>query len=309
MKGKYWSGGIGLLLGVIGLVMSGCTSDHTIFNKDELAKVKSVGVVMYTVPLQIKVKDNPRDDDKKSSGGAMGVLKSLAVAAANTGDGHRAATLAEQTFIDTLNEQGLPFKALTVSQIQANANYVTLARESREAVEMVIAKRKEEREKKQGGMGKAMNMLASFSGGGAPSEEAPIGASPDGQPTFGLVPMFSTTGALTGVPNEHDYLAKAAEALGVDAVLVVNDPGMSWGCETCINYTGNASTQSVFFVSIVDRSGKTILQMDQWFTIGGGNAAMVSGVINPLQHDGLFKGHGEKTARVFADWYKERAAK
>jgi hypothetical protein len=294
-------------LGLLALLFAGCSSVE--IDKAALAKVKTVAVVLYTVPVAIQVRDDPRGNGKNKKASAMDVLKAVATASVNTGDGARAATLAEASFIDTLNQQGLPFKAVTTSDMQANAAFMTLAREQREAVQMALAKAAEEREKKQSGASKALSMLASFGGGGA-SEETPIGASPDGLPSFGLVGDWnSAKGALIGIDREHDYLVKAAEALGVDAVVAINDPGFSWGCETCVGNTGNASTQSAFLVTIVDRSGKPILQMRQWFSIGGGNAAMIAGVINPLQHDGLFKGHGEKTARVFADFYKEQAEK
>lgn len=299
-----------LLIGLLGLFLAGCSPSQVTFDKAALSQVKTVAVVLYTVPLSIQVREDPRGDDNKNESGTMALLKSVAQAAANTGDGNRAATLAQESFIETLNKQDLPFKALTRDQMMAKNEFATLARDRRDAIQAEMAKKAEEREKKQGAMGKAMGMLASLSGGSAATEETAIGASPDGIPSYGLVGNWSSANsALLGVQAEQDYLVKAAQALGVDAVVAINDPGYSWGCSTCINNTGSASTQSAFLVTMVDRSGKPILQMRQWFASGGGSAAMVSGIINPLQHDGLFKGHGEKTAEVFADYYKEESAK
>ena len=309
MKPIQWMQCTLLLMGLLGLAMAGCSPSQVEFDKAALSQVKTVAVVLYSVPLTIQVREDPRGENKKG-GGAMDVLKSMAAAAANTGDGNRAATLAQESFIETMNKQDLPFKALTRDQMLARNGFATLAREQREAILAEIAKAAEEREKKQGAMGKAMSMLSSFGGGSSASQETAIGASPDGIPSYGLVGNWSSaSSAVLGIDRERDYLARSIEALGVDAVMVINDPGYSWGCSTCLNNTGSASTQSAFLVTMVGRGGKPILQMRQWFASGGGSAAMISGVINPLQHDGLFKGHGEKSAEVFANYYKEETAK
>jgi hypothetical protein len=309
MNIRNWAQSALLLAGLAGLaLMAGCSPSQVSFDKEAFSHVKTVAVVIYTVPVAIEVREDPRGE-KKGGNSAMAALKAVAKSMANTGDGHQAATLAQESFSEIINQQGLPFKALTRDEMMANAKFATLAREQREAIDAQLAKAAADREKKQGAMGKAIGFLSSMSGGSS-NEEKPIGAAPDGMPSYGLVGSYiQANSALIGLDQEHAYLVKAAEALGVDAVMVINDPGFSWGCSTCINDTGNASTQSAFLVTMLDRSGKPILQMRQWFASGDGNAAMVSGVINPLQHDSLFKGHGSKTARVFADYYKEESNK
>lgn len=302
----------GLLLAalpaLVGLGLSGCSASSADLDKEALSRVKTVAVVLYSVPRAIQVRDDPRGDEEEGDGSLLEALASVAQASANTGDGNRAATLAHQTFIETLNQQELTFKALTREEMMSIGRFASLAREERGRIAMALAKAREEDEKEQGAMGQAMSMLSSF-GGGSAGREAPIGSAPDGLPSYGLVGDWrGAKGALLGIAEERDYLRQAAEALDVDAVLAINDPGFSWGCETCINNTGNASTQAAFLATLVSRDGTEILNMRQWFTIGGGNAAMVSGVINPLQHDGLFQGHGEKTARVFADYLNEQLA-
>jgi len=293
---------------ILALVLSSCGEiSRVTWDKEAVPQINKVAVVLFTVPEAIELKDDPREQ-KKSKGGAMEMLKSAAASMANTGNGVDAATLGQKSFIKFLNAGELSFKAISQDEMMSNGSFTTLARKHYDELTALKAKRAEEKEKKQGTAGKVLGFMSSFSGGSSDTEV--FGAGPKGLPSFGLAGNWSgAESALMGVPQENEYIKGAIAALGVDAALVINDPGMSWGCENCIASTGTASTQSSFLVTMVDKNGKSILEMRQWFIIGGGNAAMVSGVINPLQHDTLFDGHGEKMARVFVDFYKEKGGK
>ena len=290
------------------IALSACSVSEVEFDKAALSKVHKVAIVLYTVPLTIEVRDNPREKDEKKS--TLQALAELAQSAGMAANGQKAATLAHQSFIETFNQQGLPFKAITQREMMGNSRFMSLAAKHLNEVLAAQAKAEAKRKKDEGMMGKALGFLGSLGGGGGGGTETAIGAAPEGLPSFGLVgDWFGAKSALLGIKQESTYISEAIKALNVDAAIVINDPGFSWGCETCIGNTGNASTQSAFLITIVNGERKSILTMRQWFSIGGGNAAMISGVINPLQYDNLYNGHGEKTARVFADYYKEEGGK
>jgi len=71
-------------------------------------------------------------------------------------------------------------------------------------------------------------------------------------------------------------------------------------CEICIGGSGVASTGSAFTATIMTRSGNVVLNMQEWFATTDAQAAMLADIINPLQHDSLFKEHGRKMAVVLA---------
>ncbi len=276
------------------LLASGCSSVN--FDKEAVGKVKKVAVVLYTVPLSIEYYEDPQDHQK--------TLLQIAAALATINNGQQAATISQKTFITELNRQGLGFKAISQAQIMNNTAYLNISNK-------YIATRMEQKaeaEKKKSGAMKALSMLSAMGGGG--SSAIPEGIGPEGQPEFGLITEWITSNsALTGSEGEMDYIKAAISALGVDAAIVINDQGYSFGCEACIGGTGSGSTGSAFLISIVDKNGSEILGMREWFAFQPRSAAMLTYIVNPLQHDSLFEGHGIKTARVFADLFREESEK
>jgi len=291
-------------MGILGLVLfmaAGCTPSRVKWDKAAMLEVKKAAVVLYTVPISVQYRDDPKETKKS--------MLQMAAAVANTNNGGHAATLAAQTFAQSLNEQNLSFKVMTPQEEMNNSAFVALTKKTVATNAEEKSKMEAERTKSQGGMAKALGFLATVgkSTGSNPYHE---GVGPDGFPEFGLAPEWShAPSALMGAPGEKEYVKAAIAALGVDAAIVVNDMGMSFGCTSCVGGTGSGTTGSAFLVTVVDKDGEEILQMRQWFSIGGAQAAMVTYVVNPLQHDSLFKGHGEKMARVFADYYREEGGK
>ena len=285
---------VALMVTVLMLLTAGCSSGPKI-DKAAMMEVKKVAVVIYTVPATIEYFDNPREHKKS----ALQIAASIATA----DNGKQAATMAHESFIENLNKQGLGFTVVSKAAMMNNTDFMN-------ASNKYVSMRMEEaakREKKKGSAAKVLGMLSAL-GGGSSSAEA-IGSSPEGLPEFGLAPSWNVDSALTGAPGEMDYVKAAIKALGVDAVLVINDPGMAFGCDACMGGTGSATTGSAFLATMVDSDGQPIMQMQQWFALGDGHAVMTGYVVNPLQYEGLFKGHGEKMARVFADEYKDATGK
>lgn len=306
---------VGLMLMMLALLyLAGCSVGSKVeWDKAAMQDVKKVAVVVYSVPPSIRIRDNPRESVREKKSVGLADLAKLGQSVASSSNGPRAAELAHKTFIKFLNQQNLSFKAITANQMRSNSAFTAVAAKTVEKQAQAAAdaaRKKAEEDKKKSGAMKALSFLGGFGGGSKPSSGPVPAASPAGIPNFGLAPDWrGSPSALLGAPGETEYIKGAIKALGVDAAIVVNDPGYSWGCETCIANTGNASTQAAFLISIVDPSGEVILDMRQWFAIGGGNAVMAAGIINPLQYDSLYEGHGEKTARVFADYYKEEGGK
>lgn len=288
-------------LGLVLLLAAGCTPSRVKWDKAAMLEVKKAAVVVYTVPISIQYRDDPKESKKS--------MLQMAAAVANTNNGGHAATLAADSFAQALNAQKLSFSVLSMQQETSNPSFNSLLQKTTADIAAAKAKMASQEAKQESGMSKALGFLGSLSKatGSNPYHE---GAGPDGFPEFGLAPEWThAPSALMGAPGEKEYIKAAIAALGVDAAIVVNDMGMSFGCTSCVGGTGSGTTGSAFLVTFVDKDGEEILQMRQWFAIGGAQAAMVGYVVNPLQHDSLFKGHGEKMARVFADYYREEGGK
>ena len=61
-------------------------------------------------------------------------------------------------------------------------------------------------------------------------------------------------------------------------------------------------------MAMVGRNGEVILEIKEWFATTDEQAALVAGVVNPLEQNDLYREHGRKTARVFAKFLKEALA-
>lgn len=261
---------------VAALILAGCSFGGAKIDKKAINKIKTVGVVVYTVPSYIKYRSDP-----KSDGSLL-----LAIAAAATGEGFGkgavAATTAHKEFVKTLRKQGLPFKIVSYKAMNKNAKLKGLYIEPKKIVKA------------------SSSMFGSLVFGTNTLE----GSAPKGFNQYGLTNVWSTGKAITGKEGEKEYLQQAIKALNVDAVLVINDPGFGFSCEACIGSTGIASTGSAFIASLVDRSGNEIVRVREWFATTDAQAPMAVGVVAPGQHKRLFKAHGRKMAIVYADFLK-----
>lgn len=257
----------------------------TVFNKPGIAKVQTVAVMMYSVPEHIEYKDDPKE---KSGGMSVAAVVKAAAKEVSKGDGGQAATTSLKSFIETINMQGLPFKVIAFDEMMSNAEFKAL----------YIPRVK--KEKSEGMADMAMSMF-----GAGPVD---MGTGPNEINAFGLKEGWGDGIALTGSEEELTYIKNAIKALNVDAALIINDFGYSFSCKLCVGagglMSGNASTGSAFHASLVDRDGVTLANIRQWFGSTDGGAAMVSSMVNPLQHNKLFMRHGEKTAMLYAEEFQ-----
>lgn len=273
------------------VLLIGCGSTQKI-DKSKLSKIKKVAVVVYTVPTKIEFKEDPRG--KKGSFSISDVAK-MVLKDATAGDGVRASELALKEFIHTINKQKLPFKFVSYNKMKRNKKFAAMGKKR-----AVASTKKEEKKSAMGGF---MSSMSSLTG-----TAAPIGTGPKHLQNFGLVKNWWDGEAYMGTSDEAEYIKKSIAYLGVDAVLLINDPGFSFSCDACVGGTGSASTGSAFTVSLIGKNGEQILNLRQWFGVSKGSAAIITGMVNPLQQDKLFKQHGIKTARVFASELKEALA-
>ena len=251
----------------------------------QLNKIKSVAVILYTIPTNLAYRSDPR---KKES---VGLFSAVMQAASGKVPSKEAATVSHKTFIEALNKHKLSFKVLSHEELFANKGFVALAKSKQ--------KNGKEKEEKEGLISSTLGFLL---GGSSTSTE---GDGPDGLPSFGVREWGDSGSALQKIKGEREYILAAMEALNVDAAIIVADSGYAFSCEACIGVTGSmngaASTSSAFFVTMVNRSGNVVLNLQEWFATTDAQAVMVSSVVNPLQHKSLFEEHGIKMASVFVD--------
>ena len=294
MRAKKTRFGMRVLLTLVAglLLFSGCSS--VVFDKEAVGEMKKVAVILYTVPATIEYYDDPKDRKKS--------LLQIAAAVVSANNGQQAATLAQKFFIEELNRQKLGFQAISQAEMMSNSAYLKISNKW-------IATRRQQKaaaEAKKSGVMKALSMMSSLTGG---KSKSPQGVGPKSMPEFGLAPNWWAKSALTGGLAEFTYIKDSIAALGVDGAIIINDQGFSFGCEICVGGSGSGSTHTAFLISIVDRNGVEVLGMREWFNIQPRSAVMVAYIINPLQHDSLFEGHGIKTAKVFADLFREESKK
>jgi len=263
---------------LLAIFISACSFGKKTLDLNELNKIKKVAVVMYTTPTSITYKSDPRDSGKKS-------LLAIVAETASADNGSKAAGIAHKTFTQTLGSKKLPFTVLSHSNTVQNRNFMRLY--SAEPAKPAAPK------------GGVMGFLSSMGGG-----DATQGAAPANINQYGLT-TWNSDSALTKKQGEMKYIKDAMNALKVDAVLIINDPGFSFVCEVCVAQSGAASTGSAFNATMINRAGHVVLNIREWFATTDAQAAMVGGAVNPLQHDALFEEHGRKMANVFADALRE----
>ena len=265
----------------LAVFLAACSFGQNTIDANKVRKIKNIAVIMYTVPQQIAYKDNARNNTYADiADGVIGL------------NGTKAANAAIRTFTDTLQTQGLPFKVMPHSNVISNAKFVALYKPT------IIIKKKEDGSL----LGQALSFLSS-----ANDKPDMTGAAPSKMNQYDLTVWAGNT-ALTGKPDESNYIIKAIEALKVDAVLLINDPGFSFSCEACIGFAGAmngaASTGSAFNATLVSRSGP-VMNIREWFATTDEQAAMALGIVNPAAHQALFEEHGRRMAQVFAEAVKD----
>jgi hypothetical protein len=276
-----------LLIALLGFIAS-CGSTKKI-NKNELAKVKKVAVIVYAVPEKIEFKEDPRGS--KSSISLADIAKAFAKDA-TAGVGSYASDLALKEFIHTANKnKKLPFKLVSYKAMKRNKKFMKLGK---------FRPAPAPKKKESSGFGSFMSQMATMTGGGRP-----VASGPKYLRNFGLVKNWWDGKAFTGTSDEAEYINKAMAYLGVDAVMIINDPGYSFSCEACVGGTGSASTGSAFNVSIVGKNGKELLNLRQWFGTSPGSAPIVTGIVPRPTQRNLFQQHGIKTANVFVDEFMD----
>ena len=75
------------------------------------------------------------------------------------------------------------------------------------------------------------------------------------------------------------------------------------GAATCVGTTGSA-----FTTALINKEGKLVGAVYQWFQVSGAHAPVVAYVVNPLQHDTMFRTHGEKMAAEYVGQLQEDGA-
>ena len=283
---------IGLVFFLLSTIsLMACTASRVDWDKAGMRETKKVAVILFTVPPTINYLDDPQD--RRS----IPFLSKMANEALGK-TGGQAATQAQKGFIEELNKSGLRFSVMTPGEMMANEKFKAVL--AKYAIPEVV---EEPKKKDEGLMGTALSFLGTGGDDNA-------GMGPEGYPNFGLAPGWSSQpSALMNAEKEMDYIKESIQALGVDAVIAVNDPGMSYGCEFCIGGTGSGTTGSAFLITIIDSEGEGILEMRQWFFYGGSSVVLAAYVVNPLQLDTLYLGHGTKMAKVFSEYYKEEGGK
>lgn len=282
-----------VLVLAIGIISSCSGNKKFAYDQDAMQKIKTVAVLIYAAPPTIEYRSDPKEVEEESLLMAM-------VKVATMNNGGQAATLAQQSFIQTINDNQFVFKILPQKEMMGNKAYKKVTSKYLALTQVV------EEEPEQS----ALAIAGDIFGIGKKPETSLISVGADGQPAYGRPLVWEgTPTALMGTPEEAAYIKDSIQALGVDAALVINDWGYAFSCDACMGGTGTGSTSTAFLASLVDANGKTILDMSEWFVTSPTTAPMVAYVVNPFQHDSLFKGHGVKMANVFMDYYKESTAK
>lgn len=288
------SGFTGILFTVLSysmVLIISCATWTVKVDKENVYKIKKVALVMYTVPTEIKYREDPKKKTPKS-------LKDIAIAVAQKasyGDGIKAATISYKSFVDELNKQGLHFKILGYNEVVNNKQFAALYKPPKTDV-------------KKTAMGSAMGMLGF---GGGPKQ----GAAPEGINQFGISDdAWAMKTALMGSDEEKKYLEEALKALDIDGILVIQDTGFSFTCKGCAGPVGGpmsgvASSGSSFIATLFDKNLNPVINLKEYFLTTPANAPMVANIILPTLHDKLFIEHGKKMAIVYADKVKEALKK
>jgi len=255
---------------------SGCSMLKPKDYREQLAQIKTSAVIIYSVPEEIAYRKDPRETMKDN-------LLTKAIKLATKADGATAATTAHDTLVSTFGNGSLPFKVMTKEDMLANEEFAKLVAPDPDL--------------NIGGINvtQVSGMLSMLSN----DKSEPTGAAPASLKSFGL---------RNGQGNESEFIKQAIAALGVDAAIVIHDPGMSFNCKACVllagaGATGTGTTGSSYDIRIIDKSGTTLLAQQDWFDKTNASAAMAASIINPGDHKKLYEAHGQKIASNFSTYF------
>lgn len=107
--------------------------------------------------------------------------------------------------------------------------------------------------------------------------------------------------------GKSEYAAKAAKALGVDGVMMVDFFTMEYSLYTGVAGNGQAKAKGNASFVLYDRNGSPVWESASPVVRSETSAAMVAGAINPLQSASLHKSIGEALAADVLKVYLENA--
>ncbi|MDH5354168.1 MAG: hypothetical protein OEY09_06955 [Gammaproteobacteria bacterium] len=107
--------------------------------------------------------------------------------------------------------------------------------------------------------------------------------------------------------GKSEYAAKAAQALGVDGVMMVDFHTMEYSLYTGMSGNGQAKAKGNASFVLYDRNGSPVWESASPVVWSETSAAMVAGAINPLQSVNLHKSIGEALAADVLKIYLENA--
>ena len=114
--------------------------------------------------------------------------------------------------------------------------------------------------------------------------------------------------ALAPDGKSSEYAAKAAKALGVDGVMMVDINKMEYFLYTGAAGSGQAKAQGNAGFKLYDRNGNPVWESAAVVQTAA-SAAMVAGALNPAQAPSLHKSIGADIATDLLKRYKENAGK
>lgn len=249
--------------------------------KEDMATIKKVAIVTYSIPQKIEFRDDPKEQNKP---GLMDLVKVVAKNFTEV-DGKKAAELSYNEFVKSINASTqLPFKAMTLEELRKNTKF-------QELVTSTLKKETPKAAEATGWMGKLQSL--------AGTNDTKNSTTVEGIATFGIDTNWQDSDALVKTEEEKEFLKKALDVLNVDAIMVINDMGYSFSCEACIGGTGSASTGSAFNVSLINKDMKNVMNVRQWFSFSKASAPIVTGIVPPAMFEKLFVAHGVKMANEF----------
>ncbi len=268
------------LLFLVSLVVLVSCGSATV-KKDEMASIKKVAIVTYSIPQKIEFRDDPKEANKA---GLMELVKMVAKGVTEA-DPTKAAELSYNEFVKSINSSPkLQFKTLTLEELRKNVKFQELVTATMKIDAPAPAQA-------EGWLGKLQSLSGSSAAQGPNSTTVP------GIATFGISKSWNEN-ALINSEKEKEFLKKAQEILQVDAVMVINDMGYSFSCEACVGGTGSASTGSAFNVSLV-KNNTNVMNVRQWFSFSKASTPILAGIVPPNMHEKLFAAHGAKMANEF----------
>lgn len=284
-KGIMWSVKIVAIMLML-VFFEGCSlSKFQLVEKDyrpQLAQIKSAAVVIFSVPENIQYRKNPRESLDNN-------LLTKAIKLLAKADGEIAATMAYRSFVTELQHSGLPFSVMSKDDMLANNQFAELVAPDPELTVAGVS------------MEQVVSVISMFNSKSSNSVTKEKGAAPKSMKSFGFGQINT---------DELNFIKQSISALGVDAAIVVYDPGMSFNCKSCVlldgaGATGAGTTGSSYTIKIVDKSGTMLMKYRNWFKETEESATMAASTIDPREHEKLYTAHGTKIGSQFSQHFKQ----